>query len=503
MSQSTSNINPNPADPLKIHPEDLPDIQGFIVHGYNMPVSRHFVLTIGQVSAALTFLNDLTSGSGILSVTSAARWPGGTKPQYALNIGLTATGLEALQLPSTVNFNVGNFSSFLGGAVAAAKTVFDIGPNDPSNWVTKLNRDNADSAHVLLSLFTSTPEDREEFSTKLRSMFAPVIPPPGAPGHDVLEWDVDPIIDVDPINGQTYRKIHFGYTDGISEPVIDEVGLPPLRPNQLPYVAAWQFVLRDGSMTTYNLPAPWQLGQNGTFSAFRILEQDVVAFENFLSADGRDHDAQELLASKLCGRWRNGNPVVLRPDAPGPRLSDNEMRDFDYGTDSVGQPCPFSAHTRRSNSRGGPLVVPVGDKVDHRIMRRADAYGPPYTGTPDDKERGLAGHFMCAMLSNQFEFLMSQWVNSATFAGGKALPGIDPLLGNVGDVSGVPNPYVFTYWENSQAVQVPNLSRFVTTRGGLYCFIPSITAIKWMAQNGGAANPWKNPVSSGSSPGIE
>jgi hypothetical protein len=493
MPQPAVDTNPNPADPLTIHPEDLPDIQGNIVHGYNMPKSRHFFLTIGQVSAALDFLNALTSGSGILSVTSAARWPPGMKPEYALNIGLTAKGLEALKLPASVNFNAGNFSSFLGGAVAAAKKVFDTGSNDPSNWVTKLNKDNANLVHVVLSLYTFTPEARMEFSIKLRAMFAPVIPPAGAPGHDVLEWDVDPMIEIDPITLEKYRVIHFGYTDGISEPVIDEIGLPKLRPNQLPNVPAWQFVLRDGAMTSYNLPTPWQLGQNGTFSAFRILEQNVPAFEAFLSADGRDAAAQELLLSKLCGRWRNGNPVVARPDAPGDRMSDNELKDFDYGTDTIGQPCPFSAHTRRSNSRGGPLVVTVGDKVNHRIMRRADAYGPPYIGTDDGKERGLAGHFMCAMLSNQFEFVMSQWVNGANFAGGKALSGIDPLLGNVGNVPNVPNEDEFTYWENGKAVPVDGLSRFVTTKGGLYCFLPSITAIKWMAQNGGAADPWKIP----------
>lgn len=492
MPQPT--LNPNPADPLMLHPEDLPDIQGLIAHGYNMPKSRHFVLTIGQVGAALSFLNAITSGSGMLSVTSARRWPFGMKPEYALNIGLTAKGLEALKLPASVNFNAGNFSSFLGGAVAAAETVFDIGPNDPANWLTKLNTDNADLAHVVLSLYTFTPEARKEFSIKLRAMFAPVIPPAGAPGHDVLEWDVDPIIEVDPITLEKYRSIHFGYTDGISEPVIAEANaegkLPPLRPGQLPYVDAWQFVLRDGSMTTYNLPTPWQLGQNGSFSAFRILEQNVPAFEAFLCADGRDEAAQELLASKLCGRWRNGNPVVVRPDAPGDRLPDNEMKDFDYGTDTIGEPCPFSAHARRTNSRGGPLVATVGDKVDHRIMRRADAYGPPYTGTDDGEGRGLAGHFMCAMLSNQFEFLMSQWVNSANFAGGKALPGIDPLLGNVGNIPNVSNQTEFTYWEDGKPVQVADLSLFVTTKGGLYCFLPSITALKWMAQNGGSSNPW-------------
>jgi len=493
MPESTLATNSTPADPLKIHPEDLPDIQGLILHGYNMPKTRHFVLTIGDVTAALTFLKNLTSGSGLLSVTSAARWPPGMKPEYTLNIGLTAKGLEALKLPSTINFDTGNFGSFLGGAVAAAETVFDIGPNDPSNWVTKLNRDNADLAHILLSLYTFTPEARLEFSIKLRTMFAPVIPPPGSPGHEVLEWDIDPIIEVDPITLEKYRAIHFGYTDGISQPIIDEVGLPPLRPKQLPYVPAWQFVLRKGTMTSYKLPSPLELGQNGSFSAFRILEQNVPAFDAFLKADGRDDAAQELLASKLCGRWRNGNPVVLRPDTPGPRLSDNEMKDFDYGTDNVGEPCPYSSHSRRSNSRGGPLVVPVGNKIAHRIMRRADAYGPPYTGTDDGEERGLAGHFICSSLFNQFEFIMSQWVNNADFAGGKALSGIDPLLGNVGDVKGVPNQNVFTYWQDRKPIQVQGLSRFVTTRGGLYCFLPSITAIKWMAENGGAANPWKIP----------
>src|SRR6266478_2777140 len=103
MPMSQTRFHTTPADPLKLHPEDLPDIQGFIVHGYNMAKSRHFVLTIGQVRAALDFLDALTSGSGALSVTSAERWPAGAKPEYALNIGLTARGLEALKLPSSVS----------------------------------------------------------------------------------------------------------------------------------------------------------------------------------------------------------------------------------------------------------------------------------------------------------------------------------------------------------------------------------------------------------------
>jgi hypothetical protein len=92
------------------------------------------------------------------------------------------------------------------------------------------------------------------------------------------------------------------------------------------------------------------------------------------------------------------------------------------------------------------------------------------------------------MLANQFEFMMAAWVNSSTFPGAAAQAGIDPLLGNQN-----PDPGTFVYWEKGQPVTVNNLLRFVTTRGGLYCFIPSLTAIKWMAQNGGASDHWILP----------
>ncbi len=481
-----SRIKTFPAD--KLHPDELADIQGLIVRGYNIPCVRHFVLTIGDVQAARAFLDAITSDAGALTVTSAKPWVGGQKPPYALNIGLTAQGLEALALPPDVSFGMvkpfpGNYASFLKGAVAAAEKVSDLPPSDPNHWVTKLNTDNADRAHVLLSLYTHTPDTREAYSKQLRTMFSSVIPPLGNSDSDVFELDVDAMIYTAP-NGKTYHKIHFGYTDGISNPIIDAVDAPPLRPKQLPYVAAWQFVLREGS-PQYHISRPLELGQNGSFSAFRILEQDVAAFEAFLRADGRTEDEQEFLASKLCGRWRNGNPVKARPDSPGSVLSDDQLRDFDYGTDTVGEPCPSSAHTRRANPRGGPGVQGVTNQVAHRIMRRANPYGPPYRGVDDGEPRGLAGHFICASLENQFEFIMDAWVNKGTFAAEPA--GIDPLLGHV------PKDSDFTYWSGGKPVTKTGLSRFVTTKGGMYCYLPSITALKWVARNGGHPSPWQLP----------
>ena len=70
-------------------------------------------------------------------------------------------------------------------------------------------------------------------------------------------------------------------------------------------------------MITYDLPSPPQFGQNGTFSGFRIPDQNVPAFEVLLSAQGRDKAARELFASKLCGPWSNGNPIALKLAPPG------------------------------------------------------------------------------------------------------------------------------------------------------------------------------------------
>lgn len=486
-------------NPAKLSVRDLPDIQGLIVRGYNMPRVRHFVLTIGDPAATAAFLGELTSGNGALGITSAAPWRNGAKPSYALNFGVTATGLEALRLPgpdadpsAKVVFNRGNFQSFLGGAIAAAATVGDTGDNAPSNWISKLNEANASAAHLMLSLYTASEADRDNYSTILRTMFSEVIPPAGKPDNDVLEFDVD---------AMPGGKIHFGYSDGISNPVIDAQDLPPLRKLQLPYVPAWQFVLREGSMTSYNMPTPLALSQNASFSAFRILEQDVDAFDAFLKRQG-DSAAQELTAAKMCGRWRNGNPLVACPDTPGDeKLPFDELQDFLYNQvagesgepDSIGGPCPYSAHTRRVNARGGPGVTGVHNTEEgrqaHRIMRRANPYGPAHLGKADGKARGLAGHFIGASLFNQFEFLMGQWVNSGTFAGIRKA-GIDPLIGNV------PEGSTLTYWkkEASTGEQVPvtvkELPRVVTTKGGLYLMLPSLTSIKWMAANGNNANPW-------------
>ena len=61
------------------------------------------------------------------------------------------------------------------------------------------------------------------------------------------------------------------------------------------------------------MPQPEILSRNGSFLAYRRMEEHVGAFRDFLRANGATPEEQELVAAKLMGRWRSGAPLVLAP----------------------------------------------------------------------------------------------------------------------------------------------------------------------------------------------
>ena len=92
----------------------------------------------------------------------------------------------------------------------------------------------------------------------------------------------------------------------------------------------WLFVLREDA-ENYEVPEPRQLGLNGSFAVFKKVETDVVGFEDFLQSN-KDKIDPELLAAKMCGRWRNGVPLALSPDTDSPAggISPEQLNDFEY-----------------------------------------------------------------------------------------------------------------------------------------------------------------------------
>ncbi|MDM5182038.1 hypothetical protein PO883_33225, partial [Massilia sp. DJPM01] len=112
---------------------------------------------------------------------------------------------------------------------------------------------------------------------------------------------------------------------------------------------------------------------------------------------------------------------------------------------------------------------------------------------PDQPARGLIGYFINASIRNQFEFLSSEWNRRSDFV--KAATGPEgPAAGNaVYNISGedvflgVNDPATSSFTlagkgpKGSANHTLRGFSRLVTTRGGVYCFFPSIKGLLFLA----------------------
>ena len=428
---------------------DLDDIQGLVLRGYRMPTVRHFLLKVNAPGAARKLIGRLVSGdeADAPQITTAKDWhvgfepgPGDDpasaprcKPDYCLNIGITWPGLLALEVKDrTPGLSFKSFKAFVAGAAARAESVGDIGANAPQNWIGGFGTGND---HVLVTLHAMSPEAMTSYSGRLSQLFSE-----GAAFQEI--WHGDGLALMEMQNGKPVptTKVHFGYTDGISMTTIR--GGPERYPRDHQHPCEpWLFVLLDEG-ENYVLPEPEELGRNGSFAVFKMVRTDVVGFENFLQSNKERIDP-ELLAAKMCGRWRNGVPLALSPesDKPAGGLSPEELNNFEYvNADGSGDPkgfrCPVGAHIRRMNPRGQTIVGqanPGGSNNTHRLIRRGMPYGPIYDPTKpyDGVERGILGYFINSSIENQYEFVLSQWVNESEFAGSVRLhpKSKDPMIG--------------------------------------------------------------------------
>ncbi|MGH3564726.1 MAG: Dyp-type peroxidase [Pseudonocardia sp.] len=447
---------------------DLADVQGLVLRGYTMPMVRYLGLRIRRADAARAFLGVLTEDdSAGPSVTTAAPWA--VKPDSCVNLGITFPGLAALGVSPE---SLGSFPpEYAAGAVTRATEVGDTGTSAPEHWLPWLTDP---GLHILLSVFARSVEVLESTTKQL-----------------TRAWSLG-FVELGRHDGQMLSPgnvVHFGYCDGFSQPIVEGVPLDGL-PDQLPRAPVGEFLLGYPSQHvgfTYPVPTPAQLGHNGTFAAFRILEQDVDAFAEFLTEQAtRTGISPELIAAKLCGRWRNGTPLVLSPntDTPEPAIPLDAFNDFDYVgkyADERGYRCPIGSHARRMYPRGQRVAGNGAHR--HRIIRRGVPYGPPYDPAQprDGHDRGLLGLFIGVSLRDQFEFLMSDWANDGRFTAGLGRTK-DPLIGTHADGAGS-----FTIPRPEGPVVLAGFSSFVTTRGAAYCFLPSISGIRYLATSNAPA----------------
>jgi Dyp-type peroxidase family len=431
---------------------ELEDIQSGIIRARPSPYAATYLMFR---------IDDRKAGRELMrragTVVASAADPSSPTGDAWATITLTCQGLRELGVPQD---SLGSFApEFREGMAARAHELGDTGESSPENWEKPFG---TPDAHVVLAALAPDAQRLGDVLDRARRSYEKL------PGIEMI-WRQD-------CYALPSEKEPFGFKDGISHPAIEGSGIPGSNPREQPFKAG-EFVLgyRDETGGFPPMPQPEVLGRNGTYAVVRKLHQRVAAFRHYLRANSSSPQEEELLAAKMMGRWRSGAPLALSPVRDDPSLGGDGARnnDFLYVDDPIGLKTPTGSHIRRANPRDAQVA---GAVRLHRMIRRGTAYGPPLSEgviEDDGADRGIMFVFLGAHLKRQFEFVQSEWVNDSAFMGGSGEK--DPVSG-ANDGTGI-----FTIPRRPVRRRLKGLSRFVITRGGEYCFVPSLRALRWLA----------------------
>jgi Dyp-type peroxidase family len=437
---------------------EFDDIQHILLTRAPALTARYEFLSFGSPAGGrawvATILEKVHSAEAMRATVDAEnRW---------VTVAFTWNGLRALGVSES---SLATFpEEFRQGMAARAKILGDTGANHPANWVGGLA---GDDLHAIVILFARDIAERARCRAEHEKLVA------RCDGVDVLSS-----LDLEATPPFDYAHDHFGYRDRLSQPAIEGSWEEP-TPGSGKALKAGEFILGypDENGPAVQQPEPGILSRNGSFMAYRRLEEHVGAFRGFLKEHGQTPEEQELVAAKLMGRWRSGAPLVFAPDKDDPALGADPMRnnDFNYKQqDPHGYAVPLGSHIRRMNPRD------TAENMNRRRMiRRGATYGPPLPeGAPEDgKERGIAAFVICASLVRQFEFAQNVWVNDRTFheLGNER----DPIIGHQDGT------LEFKIPRRPIRRKITGLPAFTTVRGGAYFFAPGLKALRHLATAGG------------------
>lgn len=453
-------------------------------------------------------------------------------------LGFTEAGLlrAGLDVASGIDQFPAAFRMAMAGRTGLLGDSIDPDDDVAARWRFSDRQDGANGVDALLMIYGAPEGGSHREQAAWHHAFLEALG--GAVLHAV---PCQPVVDE---RGCPRRDIeHFGWRDGISQPVIagtrrsqrrvpprDEVPpgefilgypngqgfiAPPITvgaqldpANILPTIAAGTtnrypfFGNRSGN------PDLRDLGRNGSFLTVRQLDQDVDGFREELRRAASELDADyrglgavqgtaiddRWLGAKIIGRWQDGSPLIGNPTAPaGLAVDDVPDNDFSYGIDDPrGLACPLGSHIRRTNPRDSQEPGDLDEQQitnRHRLLRRGRsyAYRPDGTGQP---VKGLLFMALCTDIERQFEFVQHTWINASSFHG--LTQEADPLLGNplAEDGKFLPHkasppqatetPTLFSIPTEIGTIRVKGLQSHVSMQGGGYFFVPSRAAIMFL-----------------------
>lgn len=442
-------------DPVSL---DLEDIQALILRSRPEPyVGVHAMLRFDDAEGARDLLGRLAT-----HVAPAGDWSDDLRAWVGVGIshqGLKALGLSDKQLET---FPL----AFQQGMAARAAQLRDTGPNAPDQWEDVFE---PGVCHLALTIYAI---DDVALSEALSSARAELDRSSGVT-----------LLGEHRFGAPEGAKNPFGFRDSISQPLVEGSGVDPL-PGQKRAIKAGEFILGYPSENGQPLamPQPEILGRNGSFVVLRKYQSRVGAFNAFLKRHGETPDQRERLAAKMFGRWRSGAPLAVTPECDDPALGADPQRnnDFTFKGDERGRVVPLGCHMRRLNPRNSDLTL-LTDVNIHRIIRRSSTFGPPYSEdvTADDDangDRGIFFIFISARAFDTIEFMQQEWINRGNFVDlGEER---DPVVGLHEDHDR------FTIPQQPARRRVDGVQTFNVMKGGEYLFMPSLSALRWLAAAG-------------------
>lgn len=508
----------DPSNPL--HIPFLADLQANILKSHGRKFAYHIFLqlTPDKIAAAKTWIADFANGritsALALEQGRAAHKQFGADGGAVFTISISATGYTALGIPADkfpveqgtpANSIVGDSPAFPTGAKGSAKK---LGDGDPLRDWEKPFRGNVD---LLIIVADSQAAKAEKLATRIKtevSVFSTLLL--AQKGHVLHRKEG---------LGETFNQAinieHFGYADGISQPLYmkDEIDAQPST-------HFWNDA-EPLNLVLVHDPNGKARYSFGSFLVFRKLEQDVAAFMTAEEAIApiRDRDGIEnenLPGAMMIGRFRNGNILVQSSGFTGNIVAQRQTKnDFDYSNDSpapasstpqYSSKCPFFAHTRITNPRSDINIVPPSFVHSVRLTRRAIPYqdisrfGQGMEDLTEPTEKQLSDHrpskgvgllFMSyqAHIGKQFEFIQNNWANHGHIAGRNVGP--DGIVGQISPLPATGLPFkpdppdllpkkLPSQWGEPVPAAAPDITfgHYVKNLGGEYFFTPSISFLQ-------------------------
>ena len=432
---------------------EFDDIQHFLLTRPRAMAARYGFLTIRNAAEGRAWLSGIIEKVGTGKVVAA----GAAGDTRWVTVAFTWNGLRGLGVDEA---SLATFpEEFRQGMAARAEVLGDTGANHPNHWVDGLA---SPDLHGIVILFARDVAERDRCVREHQQYAARF---PAVQALSTLDLEATPPLE--------YAHDHFGYRDRLSQPVIDGTGEVPTPGSGAPLKAGEFFLGYPDEAGVTQALEPEILGRNGSFLAYRRMQEHVGAFRQFLQQHGRSPEEQELIAAKLMGRWRSGAPLVLSPEKDDPALGADPQRnnDFNYAKmDPHGYAVPLGSHIRRMNPRDT-----AANMNRRRMIRRGGTYGPPLPeGAPEDGvERGIAAFVGCASLIRQFEFAQNVWANDRIFheLGNER----DPIIGTHDGT------LEFKIPKRPIRKVIKGLPAFTTVRGGAYFFLPGKRALRYLA----------------------